>query len=171
MRHRLFYLLPDIRSARQALDDLLLNRIEERHVRFLTQGEQLPPDLPEANFLQKTDFVHGAESGMLVGAGLGIALGIVVVYFFPFEAPSSKATVIVLAAICGILFGGWAASLVAAALPNSRLSAFYPELERGKVLMIVDVPARRVEEIENLMAARHPEVRFGGEDSHIPTFP
>ncbi|MDB5841794.1 MAG: hypothetical protein JWQ23_3746 [Herminiimonas sp.] len=171
MRHRLYYLLPDLNSARQALDDLLLQRIEQSHIRFLSTTSELPSDLPEAGFMHKTDVVHGAESGMIVGAGLGLALGAVVVYFFPFAGSSSKATIVFLAALIGVLFGGWAASMAAAALPNSRLTAFYPELEKGKILLIVDVPAGRIKEIEQRLAERHPEMKFGGEASHIPVFP
>lgn len=168
MRHRLYYLLPDVDSARRALDDMLLNRIEVRHIHFLGTRAPVPPDLPEANFLQKTDVVHGAESGMLVGALMGMVLaGAVIAYF----DPAAKAPLAVAITLCGLLFGGWAASLVAAALPNTRLKSFYPELEKGKLLMIVDVPARRVAEIERIMTDRHPEMRFGGEAPGIPVFP
>lgn len=168
MRHRLYYLHPDVDSARRALDDMLLSRIEIRHIHFLGTHTQLPNDLPEATVLHKTDIVHGAESGMLAGALLGmIVAGIVVTYF----DPAAKATLSVAITLCGILFGGWAASMVAAALPNSRLKAFYPELAKGKLLMIVDVPARRVTEIEKMMAERHPEMRFAGEAPGIPVFP
>lgn len=168
MRHRLYYLLPDIDSARRALDDMLLNRIEERHIRFLSHGTALPPDIPEAGFMHKTDFVHGAEAGMLVGAVLGMAVGALLVMYFDLTA---QAEVVVGATLFGIFFGGWAASMVAAALPNSRLAAFYPELEKGKILMIVDVPARRVEQIEKVLAERHPEMQFSGEDPTVPIFP
>jgi hypothetical protein len=171
MRHRLYYLLPDIESARRTLDDMLLSRIEERYIHFMTGGAPLPPDLPEANFLHKTDVVHGAESGMIVGAVLGMAVGVLIVFYFDLSAKSSEAALVLVTTVCGLLFGGWAASMAAAALPNSRLKAFYPELEKGKVLMIADVPARRVEQIEALLAERHPEMRFSGEEPHIPIFP
>lgn len=168
MRHRLYYLLPDIDSARRALDDMLLSRIEVRHVHFMNGGGQLPDDLPEANFLHKTDIVHGAQAGMLVGALLGmIAAGAIVSYF----DPVSKATLAIAVTLCGVLFGGWAASMVAAALPNSRLKSFYPELETGKILMIADVPARQVARIEKVMMERHPEMRFAGEAPGVPIFP
>jgi hypothetical protein len=171
MRHRLYYLLPDTDSARRTLDDMLLSRIEQRHIHFLTGGQPLPPDLPEANFFQKTDVVHGAGSGMIVGAILGMAVGVVVVFYFDLSAKSSEAALVLLTTLCGLLFGGWAASMAAAAIPNSRLNAFYPELEKGKVLMIADVPARRVEQIEALLAERHPEMRFSGKEPNIPIFP
>ena len=54
MRHRLYYFLPDINSARRSLDDMLLSRIEQRHIRFISAA-RLPPDMPEASFLIKTD--------------------------------------------------------------------------------------------------------------------
>jgi hypothetical protein len=165
MRHRLYYFLPDIESARKTLDDLLLARIEERHVRFMSR-HSLPADLPEANLLLKTDLINGIGSGMGVGAALGVAFGAGIIYFYGLSPMLIIATTIV-----GMLFGGWAASMVAAALPNSRLKAFFPELDKGKVLMIADVPARRVRQIENLLAERHPENSFGGEEPHVPVFP
>ncbi len=171
MRHRLYYLLPDVEAARRVRDDLLLNRIEHRRISFMTGGADLPDDLPEANVLQRTDMVHGAESGMVMGAMLGIAVGALITFYFDISAESAEAVVVLIAAAAGLLFGGWAASMVAAALPNSRLKAFYPELEKGKLLMIVDVPARRVNEIERMLAERHPESGFGGEEPHVPVFP
>ncbi len=36
---------------------------------------------------------------------------------------------------------------------------------------MADVPAGQVEQVEKVMAERHPESRFRGEESHIPTFP
>lgn len=146
---------------------MLLTRIEQRHIHFLAKSG-LPEDMPEANFLQKTDVVHGAKSGMLVGAVLGLALGFLLVYYFDL---SSGALVVTSTAIVGLLFGGWAASLVAAAIPNSRLAQFFPEIEKGRVLMIVDVPARRVEQVEKVLAERHPETAFRGEEPNIPAFP
>jgi hypothetical protein len=171
MRHRLYYLLPDVESARRTFDDMLLSRIEQRHIHFMTGGQSLPGDLPEATFFQKTDVVHGAQSGMMVGALLGMAVGALVVYYFELTPKSAEAWLVVLTTIGGLLFGGWAASMAAAALPNSRLEKFAPDLEKGKVLMIADIPARRVEEIEAVLAERHPETRFSGEEPNIPAFP
>jgi hypothetical protein len=165
MRHRLYYFLPDIDSARRSFDDMLLSRIEQRHIRFISAAP-LPPDMPEASFLLKTDVLHGAAAGMIVGAILGMAFGALLIVYFDL----GQATVLV-TTLFGILFGGWASSMAAAAMPNSQLKEFYPDLENGRILMIVDVPARRVEEIEKMLANRHPEMKFGGEEPHMPVFP
>lgn len=171
MRHRLYYMLPDMECAQRAMDDMLLSRIEQRHIHFLTDGHPVPAELPEANFMYRTDVVQGAWNGMIAGALLGIVIGAIVVFYFNIAASSSEAAVVVLLALVGLLFGGWAASLVAASIPNRRLRPFYPEMQAGKVLMIADVPARRVEEIEKMMTQRHPETRFSGEEPHVPAFP
>jgi hypothetical protein len=57
------------------------------------------------------------------------------------------------------------------AVPNSRLAAFAPEIERGKVLMMVDVPFTRAREIADLMQSRHREAIAGGTEPTIPAFP
>lgn len=171
MRHRVYYLLPDIDSARQAMDELLLSRIEARHIHFLTDGRQLPPETPEATIFQKTDIVHGAGLGMIAGGLLGLALGAVLVFYFEFGSASVQAAVVSIAALCGVLFGAWAASMAAAAIPNTQLKRFWPELQQGKILLMADVPARRVNEIEMRLADRYPAMRFAGEEPNIPIFP
>lgn len=61
MRRRLYFVLPDNESARSMLEAMLLARIDCRHIHFLSRRDTLPQDLPEANVLQKTDKVHGAQ--------------------------------------------------------------------------------------------------------------
>jgi hypothetical protein len=153
-------------SVRRTFDDLLLNRIEQRHIRFLSERRPLPADLPEAGFLLKTDFIHGAMLGMIAGTALGLLFGTLLINLY--AMPSAT---VLLTTVMGMLFGAWASSMAASAAPNSQLKAFYPELASGRVLMIADVPARRVVEIENMLQQRHPEMRFGGEAAHIPVFP
>jgi hypothetical protein len=170
MRRRLYFILPDIVSARGMLDEKLLARIEIRRIHFLARRDTLPDDLPEASVLQKTDVVHGAQLGMTIGGISGIIGGLVIVLFPP-EGVSLKLVTVLIAALFGALFGAWASSMAASAVPNSKLKAFHPEIERGKVLMMVDVPMLRVQEIRELVARRHPEVVSGGFEPTIPAFP
>lgn len=171
MRHRLYYLLPSVAAARTAMDDLLLARIEARHIHFMTAGQALPDDLPEASLMQRTDLVRGAEMGMAFGAALGLLAGVGLLYYFDFDRAGVKAAVVLIAALVGMLFGAWASSMQGASLPNSRLAMFAGELENGSILLMADVPAGQVEKVEAMLADRHPEFRFRGEESHIPTFP
>jgi hypothetical protein len=170
MRHRLYYMLPDIPSARAILDELLCKRIECRHIHFMATEGTLPRDMPDANFLHKTDLVHGAQTGMIIGGGAGLIVGVLLVMFPP-EGLSLQTMAILVAGIGGALFGAWASGMNAAAVPNSRLAQFSQRIAEGQVLLMVDVPHTRIQEIEDLIKSRHPEVNFAGEDPHIPVFP
>ena len=170
MRRRLYFVLPDVQSARTMLNDMLLARIECRHIHFLSKRDSLPPDLPEASVLQKTDIVHGAQLGLIIGAVVGAVAGALLVLFPP-EGVTLKLAAVLLLALGGAFFGLWASSMVASAVPNSRLKAFQPQMAGGKVLMMVDVPMRRVQEICDLVSGRHPEAASGGFEPPIPAFP
>jgi hypothetical protein len=170
MRRRLYFILPDIETARAMLNEMLLARIECRHVHFLSRRDTLPDDLPEANVLQKTDIVHGAQVGVAIGGIVGAVAGGLLV-FFPPEGVTLKLITILVVAIGGALFGAWASSMVASSVPNSRLKMFQRDMDDGKVLMMVDVPMRRVQEICELIARRHPEALSGGFEPTIPAFP
>ena len=67
MRKRLYFVLPDISSASKTADDLLLARVEDRHMHFLAKRGTDLGKLHEAGAQQKSDRVHGAESGMAFG--------------------------------------------------------------------------------------------------------
>ncbi|MNC86091.1 hypothetical protein D3C83_17240 [compost metagenome] len=126
--------------------------------------------MPEAGVLQKTDIVHGAQMGVAIGGVAGALGGALLVFFQP-EGLKLQLVTVLLAALFGALFGAWASSMAASAVPNSKLKAFHPEIEQGKVLMMVDVPMQRVTEISELVARRRPEAVAGGFEPTIPAFP
>ncbi len=169
MRRRLYFLLPDVASARQMLDELLLARVEERHIHFLARRGALPDDLPEASPLQKTDIVHGALVGIVVGGACGAIAGAAFMAFPP--GPALQLVTVLITAIFGAAFGAWVSSMVGLSVPNSRLRRFAGDIERGAILMMVDVPMTRATDITARITARHPEIEAKGFEPHIPAFP
>jgi hypothetical protein len=156
MRRRLYFVLPDVESARRAADDLLLARVEDRRMRFLARrGTPLDP-LHEAGYLDKTDMIHGAAVGLAAGAIIGALVGVMVVAYPP-DGTNPQLVSILIGMLIGAPLGGWMASMAGAAVPNSRLRQFQADIEAGRVLMMVDVPFGRVEEITELVVSRHPE--------------
>ena len=170
MKRRLYYMLPDVPSASAMLDELLLARIEERHIHFCANEGTLPANIPEVTFFQKTDLIHGVELGMLIGGVSGLIAGALFL-FFPAEDLQLNVIILLLATVGGALFGSWMSGLAAATVPNSSMTPFLAAIRQGQVLLIVDVPFYRVSEIENLIAKRHPEIRFAGMELHVPIFP
>src|SRR5450432_1413454 len=71
MRLRMYVTLPDVSSARKLANDLLLARIEDKHMHFLARRGTDLGELNEASYLQKTDTVHGAFVGFVIGGLMG----------------------------------------------------------------------------------------------------
>ena len=170
MRRRLFFVLPDIAVARNVLDELLLARIENRHIHFLGRRDSLPPDLPEASFLQKSDFFHALRIGAFFGAVAGLAAG-TYLWFSPPRNLVLEPVIVLIVGVVGGVLGAWFSSMIGSSAPNSALRQFQPEIEAGKVLLMVDVPFARVEEIRDRVAAHHPAAQWGGVAPQIPAFP
>lgn len=170
MRRRLYFLVPDVPAAQRIRDQLLLARIEDAHLHVLAKDGTPLDDLHEASILQKTDFVHGAEIGLTIGGGIGIAAGLLVILFPPAGINMQLVTVLI-TALLGAVFGAWVASMKASSVPNSRLKNFEAAIEAGQILIMVDVPASRVAEIRALITSHYPEARDSGTEPAIPAFP
>jgi hypothetical protein len=170
MRRRLYVVCPDLKAAQQTMNDLLLARINDRHIHVLAKRGAPMDELHEANILQKTDVVHGAELGLIIGSACGLLLGVILLVV-PLGGVQLQLVTVLITVAGGALFGAWVSSMVAASVPNTKLLAFAQDIEEGKYLMMVDVPFRRVEEIQTLLHDRHPEDKDGGVDPTMPAFP
>lgn len=166
---RLYFLVPEIETARKIVDEILLARIEERHMHILAKPDTPLEDLPEASFMQKSNFVPAIQRGLAVGGVFGTLAGFVAVAFVP-------AAVIAGGAILGSFLGGaglgaWISGMLGLGVGSTRLKRFEEALEKGELLMMIDVPKDRVDEITELVKKHHPEAEVGGTEPHIPAFP
>ncbi|SRR5258706_903501 len=162
MRRRLYFLLPDLDSATRTADDLLLARVEDRHMRFLARRGTDLGALHEAGYADKTDLVHGAGVGLVTGAAVGVVVGALLVAYPP-EGMRPQLVSVLIGMMIGGALGAWMASMVAAAVPNSRLKQFQAEIEHGGILLMVDVPRERVEGVTDVVVSRHPEAEPRGQ--------
>lgn len=169
MRRRLYFLLPDLRNAIQTANDLLLARIEDRHMHFLAKRGTPLGDLHEASFLQKTDAVHGAQLGLVLGGVAGFLIG-AYIYFTPPLGVSLELVTVLISTVIGGILGAWMASLVASSVPNSRLKSFQKDIDAGRILLMLDAPPSRIEELKELVNRRCPEASRGIEATS-PAFP
>lgn len=170
MRLRMYVTLPDLASARQLANDLLLARIEDRHMHFLARRGTDLGELHEANYLQKTDAVHGAFTGLVIGGVVGVIVGVLLVYFPP-GGVSIQLAAVLIAALVGSALGVWIAGMMGLQVPNTQLKGFEQEMQEGKILLMLDVPASRYEEIRNVIARSQPQAVNRGNEPMVPAFP
>ena len=170
MRRRLYFLLPDVNRARQTVDELLLERVEERHIHVLAKEGTPLERLPEATLLQKCDFVHGIEQGLAVGGATGVLAGLAAVTFPPTGLVLGGGAVLGIA-LAGAGIGAWVSGMIAADVPNIRLREFERAISDGQILMMIDVPKGQVESVTALIRRHHPEADMHGIEPTIPAFP
>ncbi len=169
-KRRLYFILPDVPTTRQVVDELLLARVEERHIHALGMEDADLEDLPEADFLQRSDIVHGTELGLVVGGLTGAGAGLLVAWLYASGIAAGGGLILGIALV-GALIGAWASGMVAASIPNTRLQSFQGQLEEGHILLMVDIPEDRLEEVRGLVQKHHPEAEDHGPDPTTPAFP
>ena len=167
---RLYFMVPDIDTANTVVDELLLKRVDEHHIHVVAKEGTPMGDLPEANLLQKSDFIPAMERGLAVGGITGLLAGLAAMTFPPAGLVLAGGAVLG-TSLAGAGIGAWISGMIGMDVPNSQIERFTDAIEKGEVLMMVDIPKERVEEIEALVQQHHPDADMGGTEPHIPAFP
>jgi len=169
---RLYFLIPTIDSAKTIVDELLLARVEQRHMHIAAADHHAltEANLPEAGLLQESDFVPAVERGVAIGGATGILAGIAAVAL-PGVGLVLGGGAILGIGLAGAGLGAWVSSMIGISAPSTRLTEFEEAIKAGSLLMMVDVPKTRVDEITDLIKQHHPEAEIEGTEPVIPAFP
>ena len=164
---RLYFLLPDLAVTRNVVDELLLARIEEKHIHVIAKEGTELGELPEATLVQKSDFVPAMERGVALGGATGLVAGLVAVAM-PGVVIAGGALLAM--GLAGAGMGAWVSGMIGTDVPNTRLDSYREAVESGEILMMVDVPKARVDEITAAIAKHHPEAHLRGTEPAISVF-
>lgn len=167
---RIYFLVPDVAATKRIVDELLLARIEERHIHVIAKRGTPLENLPEANLLQKSDFIPAVEHGLALGGSAGILAGLVAIAL-PATAPVIAGGVLLATTLAGAGVGAWAGGMVGMSIGNTRIKQFEDAIEAGELLVLADVPRDRVDEIEARVKQHLPEAQIEGTEPEIPAFP
>ena len=169
---RLYFLVPNIGSAKKIVDELLLARVNEGHLHIIAHDETVltREHLPEATFMEKSDIVPATERGIAIGGATGLLVGCVGYLMQPGGFALGPAGFLGVT-IAGALFGAWVSGMIGISIHNSHLRAFEPAIESGQLLLMIDVPTSRIDEISQLVKEHHPEIKTQGSEPTMPAFP
>jgi hypothetical protein len=170
MMRRIYFLVPDVSTTKRIVNELLLARIDERHIHVIAKSGTPMEDLPEANLFQKSDFIPAVERGLALGGSTGILAGLVAITL-PASAPMLAGGVLLMATLSGAGIGAWAGGMIGVSVENTRIKQFEDAIEAGQLLLLADVPKSRVEEIEERVKQHIPQVEIEGTEPTIPAFP
>ena len=165
---RLYFLLPNLDVTHKVVDELLLARIEERHIHVIAKEGTPLKDLPEASLIQKSDFVPAVERGVAMGGATGIAAGLVAIALHGVVIAGGALLAMGLA---GAGMGAWLGGMIGMDVENTHIKQFESAIQAGQILVLVDVPKDRVDDIQSSVKKHHSDADFEGTEPTIPAFP
>ncbi|MGR9088316.1 MAG: DUF1269 domain-containing protein [Gammaproteobacteria bacterium] len=162
---RIYFLSPDIETTHKIVDELRSVGFEDRHMHILAKRDTPLVDMPEASEFQKTDFIPAMERGAALGATTGLIAGLVGLRFAGFAIAGGP--------VLGILFygatiGAMMSGLAGLQVGNSKVKQYEEAIERGELLIMLDIPKERIEAIRKLITKHHPTAHFEGIEPLLP---
>ena len=165
MLRRIFFLFPDEPHAQRAVDQLIKLDIPERRIHAIAQGIELKT-LPQATERQKSDTAFRIEN-ILWSTNLFIFLFALLAFVITLVTGEFAWAIAPLVIMAVTFFAG---EHFAVHVPNVHLTEFTNALSHGEILLMIDVPAKRVSEIEYFIHHHYPEAAGGGVSWTVDAF-
>lgn len=158
MSRRLYFLLPDVKHTQCVVEELEQSGVDKIHMHTLAREDIDISSLPAANQQQKKDQVWFLDrlfwNSNLILFCLALS-GLITSLYWGFSLWSVLAISIMLVTfIAGERF--------AVKLPHVHLDEVKGALSHGEILLMVDIPRKRVAEVDNRVLSHHPEAELGG---------
>jgi len=161
MRRRLYFMLPTVEHCKTVVLELREQGMPNSDIHVVARDDIPLDDLNQASALQKTELAHGLEWGIGVGGVAGLLGGLLAVTFPPAGLVLAGQAILLSTTLAGASFGALVSALVAGDIPNHELEAFQDGIANGQVLLILDIPTPRLDEISDLIRSHHPEAMIG----------
>jgi len=167
---RLYFLVPDAAIGKAVVNELLLAHVEWRHIHVVAKRGTPLGELPDASFWQKSDVIPAMLRAVPMGGGTGILCGLVAVALQPHLVVAGGA-VLLASSLAGVGLGVFLGGMVGLNVASTRLKAFEQAIERGELLVIVDVPRDRVDEVTECIHKMHANIEIEATEPRVPAFP
>lgn len=162
---KLIFSIPDTSTTRQAVDFLKSRGFEESDISVLGNELTEPSAIPEPGEFDN-DVIPASKRGVIVGGATGLLAGLGAALVIPGLAIGGAA--LALATAGGATFGVLAASLIGSSVTNSQIREYEEIIERGGLLMVIEVTEERETHITQQLQSAHPAVELLGEVDAIP---
>lgn len=163
MNQRLYFLLPDREHAVRIVSELVEQGFDRDSMHTLAGKGLDNRGLPDSGAHQRTDFAGRME---FWGWRSNLALFFLsaLVLFFMILAGAGLWLLVPL----GLMVVTFVLGERFTHLPNTHLAEFRDALKHGEILLMVDTPAERVNEVEQRVHKGHPEAVAGGASWNAP---
>lgn len=158
MKRRLFFLLPDVKQAKDIVFELNQIGIDQTHMHVIAREDIDTTGLPESTSLQKKDGIYQIEQ-FLWNSNL-VLFTIALFFAMYFFLTNSPIVALVPLAIMLICFAS--GCLFTSKVPSTHLSEFETAISHGEILLVVNTPKKRVQQLDDFIHTQHPEAITAG---------
>ncbi|MEE9423699.1 MAG: DUF1269 domain-containing protein [Methylococcales bacterium] len=159
---RIYFLAPDVDITHKIVDELRANSVEEDNIHIIARRGTPLQDLPESSPLQKSDIIPAMERALAIGGTSGCV-------FTDWSGFGRSRFAGQYAGRAGV--GTWLGGMVGLNVWNTQLKPYEDAVEKGELLILLDIPNSRIGEITMMILKHHPEAEFEGIESIIPPMP
>jgi len=157
---RLHFAIPTTAQAEAIVDEFHRLGIGDENIHTIAKDQALTQNLPKAGILEESDFVPALRRGVVLGAAVGGVLGGLVAILLP---PSLfvGAGALLIGILAGAGFGAWSSAMVGSSVTNTHLQEHQASLDRGEILLLVDVGTeQQMETVSQIVHKHDPNVRI-----------
>lgn len=158
MKRRLYYLLPDAMHAKKLHVDLANMGIPENHVHAIVNDTHSVGDLGDVHTLKETDRDYVLEwmlwRANLLLFGLALLAAVAIAIWMPSSYIWIPLVIMAATFLAGVVF--------VIRLPAVHWHDFVNAIHHGEILMMVDVPVNKLNDLDHRIHRLHPEAINGG---------
>ncbi len=166
---RLYYLADDLDTVCRVAGALQGEGLRRWRLHVLSKNADglYQHNIHSASALHRLDILHSGERLGLIGALLGLTLGLAL-YVVPVLPWAVNLLTVLLLGLAGFLFGAWQGVLLGRTRENYRIAPFHDEIEAGRYLLMIDVSKDQKCQVRELINLQFPRVRHGGISPVLP---
>lgn len=165
MHRRLYFTIPGIKHAQDVVNDLINFNVSRDNMHAMSNKHVSLGDLPSASSRQIEDRAHSIES-TLWKTNLSIFAIAFSILIYSIFTQSHFISIIMLALMVTTLTIGF----IWSSIPDTPVSEFSDSMRHNEILLMVDVPHKRVKEVGDQVNKHHPETVAGGTSWMIHAF-
>ncbi len=151
--------VPDLKNARRLVKLLKKMEVPLKDIKLLATNKdhQEMSQLFDANLCETTDLIPSLIRGALIGGIIGLTTILIISQFYSESFVIGGGTIFGFS-VLSILFGAWTSSLIGVSVTNPALKPLETALDKGEVVLQVNVTEEQEHHILRLLKLKHPDI-------------
>ena len=150
MKTRHVFSVPDVAAAATAMEVARDGGAVDADISLIARSDIELETIPDERKVVEGDFYPAAVRGVAGGAATGLLAGLIAIAIPPLGITLAGAAAMTLG---GAAVGGWATALAGSAGPDPVHRQFQDEIDKGRILVVVDAPRDVLHRVDDSLAA------------------